>query len=141
MHFLSALMILVILALAAMTVFFLFWIEEDPPWLLVGVGAGVCLVFVLLNSLVAGMRLRVEEDDAALTVGPWRRRISYRGATLEKELRPVGLTGVRLIAETGVRLYLNPAWFNEFDDAVLKMEERVVAAGGAVREERMGVHT
>ena len=134
LHFLNVLFFLVILALAGSVVFFVY-IETEPLWGLVFGGGGVCLFFVMINLFVAGMKLHVNEDRILLAVGLWRRSVATRGALVSKEVRPVGITGVNIQpAPGGKKLYLNPAWFTEFDEALEEIEVAVRAAGGKVEE-------
>jgi hypothetical protein len=134
LHFLNVLLLFVILLLAGSVVFFRY-IETEPMWGLVFGGCGVCLFFVMFNLFVAGMKLHVEEERILLAVGLWRRSVATRGALVCKEIRPVGITGVNIQpAQEGKKLYLNPAWFAKFDDALEEIEGVVRAAGGKVEE-------
>ena len=93
------------------------------------------MFFMMLNFLVAGMRLHVKEEWVLLAVGPWRRSVTTHEALVQKEVRPVGITGVNIQPVGGGKnLYLNPAWFAEFDVALEEIEEVVRAAGGKVEE-------
>ncbi len=134
LHFLNVLLFIVILFLAGSVAFFLY-IEAEPMWGLVFGGTGICLFFVMFNLFVAGMKLHVKEEMILLTVGPWRRSVATSGALVSKEFRPVGITGVNIHpAREGKKLYLNPAWFVKFDDALEEIEGVVCAAGGKVEE-------
>jgi hypothetical protein len=134
LHFLNVLFLFVILFLAGSVVFFRY-IETEPLWGLVFGGGGVCMFFVMLNFLVAGMKLHVTEKRIFLRVGPWRRSVACPGALVRKEVRPVGITGVNIQpVGGGKKLYLNPAWFAEFDVALEEIEGVVRAAGGKVEE-------
>ncbi len=134
LHFLNVLLLFVILFLAGSVVFFRY-IEAEPMWGLVFSGTGVCLFFVMFNLFVASMKLHVKEERILLTVGPWRRSVATSGALVSKEFRPVGITGVNIQpAREGKKLYLNPAWFAKFDDALEEIEGVVLAAGGKVEE-------
>jgi len=134
LHFLNVLLLFVILLLAGSVVFFRY-IEAEPLWGLVCGGSGICLFFVMVNLFVAGMRLHVKEERILLAVGLWRRSVSTHEALVRKEVRPVGITGVNIQpAGEGKKLYLNPAWFTKFDDALEEIEGVVRAAGGKVEE-------
>jgi hypothetical protein len=132
LHMLNALLILVIACLAGSIALFV-ELEQEPLWALVFAGGGVCLLFVVLNLAVTGMRLRLGEEGAVLAVLFWRRAVPWRGVGLVKEVREVGLTAVRLRSEDGTReLYLNPSWFDDFEGAVAEMERRATAGGGTI---------
>ncbi len=134
LHVLNVLFLFAILFLAGSVAFFRY-IETEPLWGLVFGGCGVCLFFVMVNLFVAGMKLHVKEKRILLAVGPWRRSVATPGALVTKEVRPVGITGVNIQpVGGGKKLYLNPAWFAKFDDALEEIEGVVRAAGGKVKK-------
>lgn len=135
LHLMNALLAATILALVGAAVL-LHRLGEEPPWALIGIGGGVCLLLLLVNASVAALRLSVGSDRASLRVRPWRRTVGLVGATLRVTIRGAGPVEVRLVGADGRRLYLNPAWFSGFDGALAELAERTRAAGGEVLEIR-----
>lgn len=134
LHGLNVLLFLVVACLWGSVAIFR-KLDQEPMWSLVAIGSAVCLVFIAFNLALTGMRLRLEEDGATLKVWMWRRRAPWTGMVVTKEIRPVGLTAVRLSGPDGGKgIYLNPSWFVDFDSAVATMEEKALAASGEVRE-------
>lgn len=131
LYLMNALFVLVALVLAATVAFYLF-IDEPPPWTLVGVSAAVLALLFFVNLAVARLRLRVDDRGVRLLVWPWRRRVSWKGVRLAKTVRAVGVVGVRLRDDRCRELYLNPAWFKDFDRALAEIERRVREAGGEI---------
>ncbi len=135
LYLMNGLLALTILALAGAAVL-LGRLGETVPWALVGVGGGICLLLLLVNSSVAALRLAVEPGRVRLRVWPWRRSVPLTGATLRIRVRAVGPTEVRVIGADGRRIYINPAWFSGFDHALAEIEGHTRAAGGEVVEVR-----
>jgi hypothetical protein len=133
LHLLNVILVLTIAALAAIVPLFRYW-EADPPWVLVGVGGGVCLFFFALNLAIATLELRLEEDHARLRIWPWRRRVSWMGAEIRKVVRPTGVTAIRIIGAGGERIWLSQAWFSEFEVVLAEIERLARLAGAPIRE-------
>jgi hypothetical protein len=132
LHAVSAMFVVVILALIGVGAMFACF--GDPiPWTLLGVGAGVSVLFIALNTAVAGMRLEISDDRAALRVGPWRRAAALAEAVIVVETTPVGVASVRIVpADGGKPLWLSAGWFRDFEAVRAELERRAVAGGGGV---------
>jgi hypothetical protein len=106
---------------------------EPLPWALLVGGGGVCVLFIAVNTTVAAMRLEISEDRVVLRVGPWRRAAGLEEAVVVVEEGQDGVVAVRVVPSSGGRtLWLNAAWFREFDKALAEIERLAVARGGAV---------
>jgi hypothetical protein len=106
---------------------------EPLPWALLTVGGGVCALFIALNTTVAAMRLEISENRVVLRVGPWRRAVALEEAVVVVEMGQDGVVAARVVPSSGGRtLWLNAAWFREFDAALAELERLAVARGGAV---------
>ena len=121
LHLLNVLLFITIIALVGVSLL-LVHLEEEPPWALVGVGSGICLLFFLINLAITALRLRLDERGALLRTWIWRRLIPWEGAEVRKIVRPVGIVGVRIIAESGRKIWISQAWFREFDETLAEIE-------------------
>jgi hypothetical protein len=133
LHLLNVILFLTIAALVTMVPLFEYW-EAEPPWVLVGVGGGVCLFFFLLNLAIATLELRLAEDYARLRIWPWRRRVEWVGAEIRKVVRPTGVTAVRIIGAGGEKIWISQAWFSEFEEVLAEIERRAQRAGAPIHE-------
>jgi hypothetical protein len=133
LHLLNVLLTITILALIGVSVA-LVHLEEEPPWALVGVGSGICLLFFAFNLAVASLELRLDGAGVGLRAWPWRRRIPWQGAEVRKIVRPVGVIGVRIIGESGEKVWISQAWFSEFDEALAEIESMARERGVEVLE-------
>jgi hypothetical protein len=134
LHFLNLLLVFTILALLG-TIALYRYLGEPPPWALIGSGSTICVLFVAFNLAVVTLRLRVDEGGLRLRIWPFVRQIPWSGAEVRKETRPgVGVIAVRVFGGDGRRIWLSPAWFHEFEEALAEIEERAAAGGGSVSE-------
>jgi len=120
---LNVILLITILALVGVSLV-LIRLDEEPPWVLTGVGTGVCLLFFWFNLAIATLRLRVDERGVRLRVWPWRRLIPWRRAEVRKIVRPVGIIGVRIVGDQGRKIWVSAAWFTEFEVALAEIERR-----------------
>jgi len=121
LHLLNVLLVITILALVGVSLL-LVRLEEEPPWALVGVGGGICLLFFAVNLTIVSLRLRLDDRGARLRVWPWRRLIPWEGAEVRKIVRPVGVVGVRIVGASGDKIWVSQAWFKGFDETLAEIE-------------------
>ncbi|MCP4599130.1 MAG: hypothetical protein GY847_01090 [Proteobacteria bacterium] len=125
-------MILALIAIIS-AVAVLLYTETYPPWPSIASGATICIVFLFVNSAILNLKLEIDREYIKLTFWPWHRRLEWQGCEVQKIVRPIGITAVRIISADGRRLWINSGWFEHFDRLHYEVERRARTNGGRVR--------